>query len=289
MPSFRCSICLDMMGNLAKPMTTTCGHIYCLDCATFHFTASPSCAVCRKNQTLQAMIRLYPDWEADETRQNAFSSLQDESVSSSPTSVQSMDRAADEAITAAKQAIADRVDTEDALMVCNTFVNSVTGREKALINTDLLREISFQLTLLTTKIKDDHTRLEKLTKNAKSARSSEKRLSAQLEQQRSTTDALEKANARLSSQVESLQEQVATLEHQCRMSAQDGQRQRVRAGNLEGRLEDAVRELDTWKQQALRAKKKYLALKSKVEDAKRAAFDADRGRVRDKSDDLIVV
>lgn len=98
-------------------MATTCGHIYCLDCATFHFTANPSCAVCRKNQTLQTMIRLYPDWEADETRQSAVSSLQDDTVFSSPTSVHSMDRAAEEAIMAAKQTIADRVDTEDALMV----------------------------------------------------------------------------------------------------------------------------------------------------------------------------
>ena len=117
MSSFRCSICLDTLNATSKPMTTLCGHIYCLDCATFRFSAHPSCAICRKQQTLDKMIRLYPDWENEETRRDTCGSHPDDTLSSSPISVHTMDRAAEDAVETVKQSIADKVEPEDALMV----------------------------------------------------------------------------------------------------------------------------------------------------------------------------
>ena len=118
MPSFRCSICLDTLDDAKKPMTTLCGHIYCLDCATFHLARmeQPSCAVCRKAQSLDQMIRLYPDWEDGETREDSRYAHRDDPVSSSPVSVRSIERSGEDAVDAIKQAIADRQDTHDALL-----------------------------------------------------------------------------------------------------------------------------------------------------------------------------
>lgn len=63
------------------------------------------------------MIRLYPDWETDETRRNA-SSQAEESISLSPVSVRYMDRAAEGAISSVKQAIAGKEEPGDAVMTC---------------------------------------------------------------------------------------------------------------------------------------------------------------------------
>ncbi|KZT09740.1 uncharacterized protein LAESUDRAFT_722722 [Laetiporus sulphureus 93-53] len=60
----RCSICLDTLTEKSSPMTTVCGHLYCLDCATFNFASDNStCAICRRPHTLPALIKLYPDYE----------------------------------------------------------------------------------------------------------------------------------------------------------------------------------------------------------------------------------
>lgn len=149
-------------------------------------------------------------------------------------------------------------------------------------------------------------------KNAKTARSSEKKLTSQLEKRQAAIDTLEKANTQLSSQVAMLNERIDTLEKQCHMSSENAQHERFRAGKLENQLEDAQQESENWKQQALKVKKKvssqahrssrlvsvahgnslqYLVLKSKVEEARRTAGDAHRGRARAASndDDLVIV
>ncbi|KAI0723739.1 hypothetical protein C8T65DRAFT_627264 [Cerioporus squamosus] len=289
MPSFRCSICLDTLGGTSKPMTTLCGHIYCLDCATFRFSSHPSCAICRKPQTLEEMIRLYPDWESEETRRDACGPDPNDAISSSPISVRSMDRAAEEAVETVKYTIADKVEPEDALMVCNTFVNSVTDREKPHLNTDLLRELSFQLALMSTKMKDKHAKMKKQTRNVQTTRAIESRLTMQIEKQRSTIDRLEKENARLSTQVDTMHERMDALERQSSCSSEDAGRQRVYSAKMQNELEEVRRELEDWKHQALRAKKKYIVLKNKVIEADRAIPSRSRRSTRDGSDDLLVV
>lgn len=117
MSSFCCTICLDTLDDAARPMSTQCGHIYCMDCATFRFSLNPSCAVCRQPQSLDNMIRLYPNLQTEETRNDASAEQSEDPLSSSPISVRSMDRAAEDSIAATKQAIADRVDPEDAMMM----------------------------------------------------------------------------------------------------------------------------------------------------------------------------
>ncbi|KAL6301767.1 hypothetical protein BKA93DRAFT_795773 [Sparassis latifolia] len=70
----RCSICFEGLCEEKCPMTTPCGHMYCIDCATYNFVEPGSfCAICRRPQTLDTLIRLYPDY-GDDTEQRASSS-----------------------------------------------------------------------------------------------------------------------------------------------------------------------------------------------------------------------
>ncbi|EJF66283.1 hypothetical protein BD309DRAFT_888533 [Dichomitus squalens] len=287
MPTFRCSICLDSLDDAKKPMTTLCGHIYCLDCATFHLARmeQPSCAVCRKAQPLDQMIRLYPDWEDSEPRGDSRTAEGGVSVSSSPVSVRSIERAGEDAVDAIKQAIADRQDAHDALLTCNTFVNSVTDRERPHINTQLLHEVSFQLSLMSTKMKDDNDRLRRLRSNAQNARANEAYLRSQIQQHQATNERLEKEKNYLQSKIIQLEDRIALLERQCGLSAEDAGRQRVKAGKAQNELEEVKQQCDEWRQAAVRAKKKYHALRNKIEETKRAAR---RGPSNDTSDDLVV-
>ena len=57
--TFVCAICLDTLENKIT-MSTTCGHIFCSECATFHFAGSSICPSCRRAQTFEQLIRLYP-------------------------------------------------------------------------------------------------------------------------------------------------------------------------------------------------------------------------------------
>ncbi|KAI1791654.1 hypothetical protein LXA43DRAFT_1061173 [Ganoderma leucocontextum] len=60
--SFICRICLDGLENKTA-MSTTCGHIFCSECATYHFAQTrPICPVCRRPQTFEQLIRLFPEY-----------------------------------------------------------------------------------------------------------------------------------------------------------------------------------------------------------------------------------
>lgn len=68
----RCSICLETFSDDVSPMTTVCGHLYCLDCATYNFAAqNATCAICRQPHTLDALIRLYPDYQRGPPRSSS--------------------------------------------------------------------------------------------------------------------------------------------------------------------------------------------------------------------------
>ena len=95
-----------------------------------------------------------------------------------------------------------------------------------------------------------------MTKNAKTARTSEKRLTSQLEKQRVTIDALEKSKTQLSSQVHALNERIVTLEQQCRTTSEGAARDRFRTGKLNDKLDEVQKECEDWKKQGLRWKKK---------------------------------
>lgn len=60
----RCSICLETLDDTTAPMATTCGHLYCADCATRHFGSGVDpCAICRRGPyDFDALVRLYPDY-----------------------------------------------------------------------------------------------------------------------------------------------------------------------------------------------------------------------------------
>lgn len=60
--SFICRICLDGLENKTA-MSTTCGHIFCAECATQQFAYTrPLCPVCRRPQTFDQLIRLFPEY-----------------------------------------------------------------------------------------------------------------------------------------------------------------------------------------------------------------------------------
>ena len=105
-------------------------------------------------------------------------------------------------------------------------------------------------------MQDEHGRLKKLTQEAQNTRNLEARLTRQVEKHRSTIARLEKENARLSTQVDSTRKRMAALEQQFDSSSKDAGRQRVHSAKVENQLEELQKELEDWKQQALRAKKK---------------------------------
>ena len=60
----RCSICQETLDDALAPLTTTCGHLYCAECATRHFAHSVDlCAICRAGPyEFDDLVRLYPDY-----------------------------------------------------------------------------------------------------------------------------------------------------------------------------------------------------------------------------------
>nr|VWO94724.1 Sphingomyelinase (SMase) (EC [Ganoderma boninense] len=232
------------------------------------------------------MIRLYPDWEDGDARVGQRSAGEDEPVSSSPVSVRSIEHAGQEAVNSIKQAIAGNQQPQDAFLTCNTFVNSVTDRERGHINTKLLREVSFQLNLLSTKLKDDADRLREMRSTLQSARANEARMNQEIQKQKAEIDTLKEDRRRLEWGVLHQEDRIALLEHQCALSTEDAGRQRVKAGKAMAELEDVRQQCEEWKQAAVKAKKKYHVLKNKIEDTKRAAR---RSHTQDASDDLVVI
>ena len=62
----KCSICFDALGPDALPVATRCGHLYCLDCATFNFSrGDATCAICRAPHALKKLVKLFPDYEQE--------------------------------------------------------------------------------------------------------------------------------------------------------------------------------------------------------------------------------
>ncbi|KAM5530194.1 hypothetical protein V8D89_016130 [Ganoderma adspersum] len=61
MSSLLCAICLDTLQTKIA-LSATCGHIFCSECATPHFTTRPACPVCRRVQTFNQLIRLFPEY-----------------------------------------------------------------------------------------------------------------------------------------------------------------------------------------------------------------------------------
>lgn len=60
----RCTICQDTLDEANTPMTTLCGHLYCVECATYQFANGGVCAICRTGPyELDALIKLFPDYE----------------------------------------------------------------------------------------------------------------------------------------------------------------------------------------------------------------------------------
>ena len=61
MSSLICVICLDDL-QTKSAMSTTCGHVFCSECAASQFIVRPSCPVCRTAQTFEQLIRLFPEY-----------------------------------------------------------------------------------------------------------------------------------------------------------------------------------------------------------------------------------
>ncbi|PIL33774.1 hypothetical protein GSI_04399 [Ganoderma sinense ZZ0214-1] len=66
MPSLICVICMEGLETKAA-MSTTCGHIFCSQCAESQFAISQSCPVCRTPQTFRQLIRLFSEFDTPAT------------------------------------------------------------------------------------------------------------------------------------------------------------------------------------------------------------------------------
>ncbi|KAH9848893.1 hypothetical protein C2E23DRAFT_738569 [Lenzites betulinus] len=272
-------------------MATQCGHVYCLDCATFHFSRSePFCAVCRKPQTLENMVRLYLDDEEHSVRVSAGEETGEGGISSSPVSVMSIERAGEDAVATIERAIAGREDVQDALLACNTFVNSVTPRERAHINQELLRNIASQLTLVQNSLKDNEAQIARFKKDLRAARAKEAKARTQAEEQGHLLLRAEKELIAAARRLDVQKEEYDLLHQQCVVAAEDANRQRVRAAKAENQTEEFAEEMKHWRERATKSTKKYYALKNDLKQLKHAAQSRSRhSQIPAGSDDLEVV
>ncbi|KAI8982853.1 hypothetical protein BD414DRAFT_537872 [Trametes punicea] len=272
-------------------MATQCGHIYCLDCATFHFSqADPFCAVCRKAQTLENMVRLFPDSEEEYADLHAERSHEEEQLSSSPVSVMSIERAGQDAVNTVKKAIAGQEDMQNAILACNTFVNCVTPRERRHINEELLRELAFQLTLVQTTLQDNQERITRLKDEVQMTRAAETAARLQLDGHVRALRRLEKQRAAVGEELKAQQERYELIYQQCIVATEDATRQRVRVQKILQDLEDMSKEMQKWRDTAAKAKRKYYALKNELKELKQAAQSGSRhGHMRTGSDDLEIL
>ncbi|OSD08351.1 hypothetical protein PYCCODRAFT_1441272 [Trametes coccinea BRFM310] len=276
-------------------MATQCGHIYCLDCATFHFSqGDPCCAVCRKAQTLENMVRLFPDCEEDSAKGTVDESHDDEQISSSPVSVMSIERAGQDAVNTLKKALAGREDMQDAILACNTFVNCVSPRERPHINEALLQDISFQLNLVQTvcvqALHDNQGHITRLKNEVQRVRAAETAARLQIDGHARALRRAEKQIAAKNNELQAQQERYELIYQQCIVATEDATRMRVRVAKVLQDLEDMSVEMQKWKEQAAKAKRKYYALKSEIKELKQVAQGSTgHAHRRSASDDLEVI
>ncbi|CAL1705244.1 unnamed protein product [Somion occarium] len=132
-------------------MATPCGHLYCFDCTTFHFASESSaapCAVCRTPQPLEALIKLYPDYDTPS---------QPASISNSR-----LREEADDIVESGRQALsASSIDTDTIANITSSvqgILDSVT--EQTHPDTEfrpLLRSIGTVLADIRTRVQELHT------------------------------------------------------------------------------------------------------------------------------------
>ncbi|KAH9928543.1 uncharacterized protein BXZ73DRAFT_48415 [Epithele typhae] len=282
MPSIYCIICRDTLGDTSSPMAAACGHVFCLSCTTFHFANTPSCPICRKEQSLDGMIRLFPTWEDGEPRRDARPKSPVDAPPTSP--IWSINAQAERTADAVKRAIADQLDPEEALTSCNTFVNSIPERDYPELNTELLQEVQFQLSLMATKLKDDYERkvalLEQEVQVAQQAKSMMR-------------DKLQRSRSRREQEKLQYEKDIRMLQRDkdenVRIFRDQGEKAMLEVSRLQRSVDaamvninDILDEKEKAQKGCMRYKKKYYALKASVLSAKRAAGPYD------DSDDLII-
>lgn len=54
-----CPICFELLCSKLKPITTRCGHIFCMQCLETHLLVSKKCPTCQNSVTLKSCTRLF--------------------------------------------------------------------------------------------------------------------------------------------------------------------------------------------------------------------------------------
>ena len=65
----KCPICLEHLDHSVEPVTMPCGHLYCLNCASFWFhqgDALQQCTICRKGFRGEDIVKLWLPHENSE-------------------------------------------------------------------------------------------------------------------------------------------------------------------------------------------------------------------------------
>ncbi|KAH9950255.1 hypothetical protein B0H21DRAFT_563690 [Amylocystis lapponica] len=265
----RCTICLEDFSDLNPALTTACGHLYCIDCATFVFANDgATCAVCRKPNTLDALIRLYPDWDnSGEANGGASGSMPKR------TGLGEMGNdVLDACHTVLESGIVTNANVAPVLYRAENLVASISRRKEAPDLQYLLQSLTEVFSELRAKIQDsDQTR---------DAQESAARMELQRQQR---TRVLREVRVRKEEQrnmrAEFLQQHTASqariqyLEERLQELTQDLAAERARVLSNRMTMESLQEEMRQWRSSALKYKKKYHVMKQEVGTVKRSVTD----------------
>ncbi|CCM04413.1 uncharacterized protein FIBRA_06590 [Fibroporia radiculosa] len=249
-------------------MATHCGHLYCLDCATYNFaTANASCAICRRPQTLDDLIKLYPDYEREPARPP--SPLADARIADIGTSVldacyevlQSDDEFDDETL---GSALSKTDDLLEALSNCETCPSSTRRLLAAIVS--VLSEIRAKLSETTSRIPELQRDRDRLLEIARTLKDKLKLCIRDRQAERaSANEQLQDLRTEWSDRVSALQDRLQELS--ALLAAE-----RAKAEASTTSCEKLEAEKKQWRLYANRYKKKYYALR-KEHEAVRSGID----------------
>ncbi|KAI0722451.1 hypothetical protein C8Q72DRAFT_858872 [Fomitopsis betulina] len=260
----KCSICFDALGPDNSPVATRCGHLYCLECATFNFgRPDAACAICRAPHTLKKLVKLYPDYEQESQVSGPRLATAGPGNASAPlmqgTDMDTWDEStlvdialdrADAAISGSSFRGETRADLRTSLKVLRSILQTIYAKMDDKDRTPVVKAEVQQL-------KRENTRLKtQLDEHKQRRRKEHKRAAAQWEQ---VQDAFLTMQCELQDKLQKLTDEKESVEDKLAESV------KARAVSEE--------QMKLWRNSANKYKKKYYILKA--ERASRRKVDSD--------------
>ncbi|GBE81756.1 predicted protein [Sparassis crispa] len=243
--------------------------MYCIDCATYNFVEPGSfCAICRRSQTLDTLIRLYPDY-GDDTEQRASSSKRGrnadmgrEVIDACAVVLKSGDYGAD--------ALAPALSKSENLV--ETLSLSSLSHEASDVGR-LLRSLTTMLNEIRSKLQDVE-RLQQLQDERNSFKQAYKKQKEKLKDlTRIQGDLRMNAEVEIARQRNDLTARASNLQENLQAVISELSTQHARVEQQAHTIEDLEKEVLKWRSDATRYKKKYHVLKTNVNSGMKAAHD----------------